>query len=78
MYIVNEVYSKNPKMVTYETESISFLAPKIWLIVPQEIKNFKSLDSFKKDAWKWKPICPCRLCEVYLQHVGLLVLHSKM
>ena len=42
----NELDSRNPKTVAYWTESISFLVPKIWSIVPQEIKNCKSLDSF--------------------------------
>ena len=32
----NEVYSRNPKTVTYGNESISFLAPKIWSAVPQQ------------------------------------------
>ena len=59
----NELYNKNPETVTYGTESISFLASKIWSIVPQEIKNYKSLDSFKKSIKKWKPICPCWLCK---------------
>ena len=31
----NELYSENPKTVMYGTESISFLAPKIWSVVPQ-------------------------------------------
>ena len=42
----NELCSKNPKTMTYGIESISCLALKIWSIVPQEIKNCKSLDSF--------------------------------
>ena len=42
----NELYSRNPETVTYGTESVSFLAPKIWSTVPQEIKTCKSLDSF--------------------------------
>ena len=48
----NELYNKNPETVTYGTESISFLASKIWSIVSQEIKNYKSLDSFKKSIKK--------------------------
>ena len=59
----NELYNKNPETVTYGTESISFLASKIWSIVSQEIKNYKSLDSFKKSIKKWKPICLCWLCK---------------
>ena len=68
----NELYNKNPETVTYGTESISFLASKIWSIVSQEIKNYKSLDSFKKSIKKWKPICPSWLCKTYLQHVGFI------
>ena len=42
-----ELYSRNPKTVTYGTETISFLAPKIWAIVPQNIKNCTTLSSFE-------------------------------
>ena len=31
----NELYSRNPKMVTCRTESISFFTLQIWSIVPQ-------------------------------------------
>ena len=44
----NELYSKNIKRVTYGTESVSFMAPKIWSIVSQELKNYQSLYFFKK------------------------------
>ena len=50
-----KLYSRNPKTVAYETESVSFKAPKIWSIVPQELKNSQSLYSFKKGIRKWKP-----------------------
>ena len=43
----NELYSRNPKRVAYGTESVLFMAPKIWSIVPQELKNSQSLYSFK-------------------------------
>ena len=32
----NELYSRTPKTVAYGTESVSFMVPKIWSIVPQE------------------------------------------
>ena len=35
----NKLYSRNPKTVVYGTESVSFMAPKIWSIVPQELKT---------------------------------------
>ena len=70
--IKNELYSRNSKTVAYGTESVSFMAPKIWSIVPQELKNSQSLYSFKKGIRKWKPNCPCRLCNTFLQHVGFI------
>ena len=30
----NELYIRNPKIVTYETESVSLMEPKIWSLVP--------------------------------------------
>ena len=57
----------------YRTESISFMmTPKIWSIVPQELKSYQSLNSFKKIIGKWKPNCLRRLCKMYLQHVGFI------
>ena len=44
----NDLHSRNSKTVMHGTESVSFMAPKIWSIVPQELKNSKSLYSFKK------------------------------
>ena len=38
----NELYSRNPKTVVYGTESVSFMAPKIWSVVPQELKEIET------------------------------------
>ena len=54
-------------------ESISFLGPKIWNILSNEIEQQTSLNSFKQPAKKWKPQdCPCRMCKVYINGVGFL------
>ena len=34
-----ELFSRNPKTVRYGTETISFLAPKIWAVVPQKYET---------------------------------------
>ena len=68
----NELYSRNLKTVAYETDSVSFIGPEIWSIVPEELKNSQSLYSFKKRIRKWKPNCPCLSCKTYLQHVGFI------
>ena len=55
------------KTVYRGTESISFLRPKIWDIVPTELKQVQSLNSFEKSIRKWVPKnCPCRFCKRYV------------
>ena len=69
----NELYVRNPKTVRYGTETISFLSPKIWSLIPQNIIGSGSLPCFKKKKnRKSKPNCPCHLCKTFLQHVGFI------
>ena len=57
--------------VYHGTESLSFLGPKIWDLVPLELKQLESLEVFKLKIKKWIPLeCPCRLCQTYIQQVG--------
>ena len=44
----NELYAKNPKTVRYGTENISFLSPKIWAPITQNIKDSNFLACFTK------------------------------
>ena len=46
-------------------QTISYLAPKIWSLIPNAIKSSKSLDVFKSKIRQWEPDCPCRLCKNY-------------
>ena len=55
------------------TESVSYLGPKIWDIVPEEYKTLNSLNGFKESVKNWIPLnCPCRLCKTYVHGVGFL------
>ena len=59
--------------VYHGTESLSFLGPKIWDLVPLELKQLESLEVFKLKIKKWIPFeWPCRLCRTYIQHVGFV------
>ena len=59
--------------VRYGTETVSFLATKIWDILPKDIKDSESLDIFKRKIKKWIPWeCPCRLCKTYVPQVGFI------
>ena len=55
----SKLYSRNPKTVKYGTGTISYLAPKIWSLVPNAIKGSKSLDVFKSKMRQWEPDCLC-------------------
>ena len=61
------------RTVYQESESISFLGPKIWNMLPDKLKNASSLEVFKASIKSWKPEnCPCRLCRLYVQNVGFI------
>ena len=65
--------SNTVKTVNNGTETISYLAPKIWEQVPDETKNSGSLSIFKRKIKTWIPnSCPCRLCKTYVPHLGFL------
>ena len=68
----SELYSRNPITVKYGTETRSYLAPKIWSLVPNAIKSSKSLGGFEFKIRQWEPNCLCHLCKNYLQHVGFI------
>ena len=52
-------------------ETVRYRGPKIWEIVPEEIKKAESLAIFKNQITKWKPVdCTCRLCKVFVKGLG--------
>ena len=56
------------KLVYHGSESISFLEPKIWNMLPDDCKDIDNLNTVKNKVQKWKPEnCPCRLCKIYIK-----------
>ena len=54
-------------------EAISYLGPKIWNMVPEEMKQKSSLFAFKREIKQWVPSnCPCRICRNYLPNIGFI------
>ena len=67
---------ENIKTTHYGIQSVKFLGPKIWAMEPQNIKNCKSLQEFKKLIKVWKPkTCPCRMCKKYVANIGFIWLN---
>ena len=72
-------FSKNPFITRnihterYGTETLAHLGPKIWDIIPNNLKEETSLKSFKNKVKKWKPEkCPCKLCKTYIFGIGYI------
>ena len=61
----------NIRSVYYNTETASFIGPKIWNTLPNNCKDASSLKSFKVNLQRWIPEnFSCRLCKTYIQRVG--------
>ena len=70
----NDTFEKRKVYSVYHgTESSSFLGPKLWDLVPVELKQSKTRYSFKLKIKNWVLFeCPCRICKSYIQQVGFL------
>ena len=65
--------SSNVHTVHYGQQSVSYLAPRIWRLVPDNIKKSPSIQSFKSKIKTWIPVgCPCRLCKQYQPNLGFI------
>ena len=53
--------------------SVRYLGPKIWELVPDDMKNAQSLEDFKSKVKILKfENCPCNLCKNYIHNVGYI------
>ena len=65
------------KTTNWGTETLAHLGPKIWSIIPTDLKKL-SLSEFSKKIRKWKPInCPCNLCKHFEPNIGYLTVSRK-
>ena len=68
----------NVRTVSWGTETLFHLGPKIWMLVPLELRKLPTLYKFKKAIKSWKPDkCPCRICKHYLHGVGCINVASN-
>ena len=69
----DEFQSHCVKTVHYGTETVSFLGPKLWSILPNEYKSIININEFKSKIKSWVPQnCPFRLCKTYIHHIGFI------
>ena len=64
---------KRDHTVYHGSESLSSLAPKLWDLLPNSIKNSASIKEFKTKINTWTfERCPARICKKYVGRVGLI------
>ena len=65
--------TRNVGKTHYSVESLANLSPKIWNIIPKDIKTLPSVNLFKTKIKKWDPSdCPCKLCKIYIPGLGYI------
>ena len=70
---LSQFYRPKVHSVYNDTESLSYLGPIIWDLVPNELKDIGNLAAFKQAIKKWSPEkFPCVLCKVYISNVGFI------
>ena len=66
---LSQFYRPKVNSVYNGTESVSFLGPIVWDLVPNELKDMENRAAIKN----WSPEkYPCRLCKVYISNVGFI------
>ena len=61
----------NASTSQYGLNSMRCFASKVWQMIPMEIKNSVSIESFKEKIRKWEPSsCYCKLCQPYIHNLG--------
>ena len=61
------------RTVLYGTETVSVLGPKVWNLLPVDLKNSSSILELKRKIRSWSTKnCPCRLCKKYLPNLGFI------
>ena len=64
---------KRDHTIYHGSESLSSLAPKLWNLLPNSIKNSTFLKEFKTKINTWEfDHCPCRICKKYVGRVGFI------
>ena len=61
------------RTVAYGTETLRYRGPKTWEMLPENIKESKTLEEFKNKVKLWKPTnCTCRLCKTFIPQLGFI------
>ena len=69
-----EFETERKRTVYFGLETISYRSPQLWSLFPEHMRQFNSLDQFKRSVRQWVcDTCPCRLCKVYLPKCQIFI-----
>ena len=69
----SDVERKRHNKVLCGSETLRILGPKIWDLIPKNIKVTPPLITFKSLITKWSiQGCPCRICKEYIPNLGYI------
>jgi len=67
----NDFFIPQVNSVHFGHDSLRYFGPKLWEIIPNDVKDSLTIEEFKLRIKKWTPIeCPCRLCKIYIGECG--------
>ena len=67
------IANRNMHTEHFGTDTITNPAPKLWKLVPNEIKNTSQLSVFKPRIKTWTiDTCPSRLCKTFVKDLGFI------
>ena len=68
-----EFQSERKRTVFCGIETISYPAPQLWTILPEEFKQRNTISLFKIDVRQWiHHECPCKMCKVFVLNLGFI------
>ena len=68
-----EFVTKRKRTVKMGLKTLNYRSPKLWAILPENLRQINSLIQFKESVTKWVCIdCPYRLGKLYLPNTGFL------
>ena len=71
--LLKDVFQKSVRSEVHGKDSLAFLGPKIWELLPDSLKSLADHKLFKFKIKFWRPFaCPCRNCRQYIHGIGLL------
>ena len=70
---INEFLLPVVRKTNYGSDTIKYRGQRLWLSLPQHIRNARSINEFKKEIKSWNGAdCTCRLCRTYIPQLGFL------